>query len=136
VAAETNQLELLTSVKGAGRDRIRSALEEVRAIGVIVSDQEKLSQYLEEHIQVLQAIRPIAARLAAEFSSSYEIALEFFTSHSSSESYPVFFIRESSFSGTLMDSIRRFREEFGELFSFSSGWVAVTTDFSPLRKRV
>jgi hypothetical protein len=115
---------------------ISAALKRLRKTGIFVSEEPELSQYLLKHKEVLEAINPIGEALMERFSPQCEVILELFTSRSSSDSYPVFLLRQGSYDKTLMNELRSFRAQFERSFSFSSGWLAVTTDFRSPRRRV
>ena len=120
----------------ASADAARSTLQTLRSAGILINDEAAITEYLQRHHDVLKTLRPIATALTETFQEAFEISLQLFQSRSSADHYPVFFVRTEPPNETLMDRIRAFRENHQGLFSFSSGWVAVTTDFASPQKRV
>ena len=123
----------------SARNEIVSGMDPIDAInaatdsGVLVRDGRELSEYISKYPQVGRAVIEVIPPLARAFSADSQVSLEFFRSQSEADSYPVFFIRQSNYQPDIMARIGDFLGRHEEHFSFSSGWLGVTTDFRPPR---
>jgi hypothetical protein len=117
--------------------RVVKTLVAVKEKGVVIGDAdfEKLRQFLGKQSALAELIAALAPKLTEKFSDC-EVSLELYTSKSSGESYPAFFLRRGQYEKGFMAGIRSFQREFEALLSSAQGWLSVTTDFRPPRSRV
>jgi hypothetical protein len=125
-----HNLYMLASLTEARTNsRVLEVLADIKAFGISLRHEDAVANYLAKNEEVLEAIHPVAHALWNRFSNQCVITLEFFASHSSPDRYPVFFLRQAAYEKTFMLEVRRLLDEVEHLFSFKSGWLAVTTDF-------
>ena len=116
--------------------KIDAVFNSLKSLGIKVHRQKEIAAYISEHSDVRDCLYALSQAVMAHFSSKYSVSLEFFQSQSSGDKYPVIYIRSQRYDDEFMDELWSFRESIDHLFSFSSGFINITTDFKAPRESV
>lgn len=96
-----------------------------------ISHPADIREYLLNHQNLSKLLPSIAKLIRDKFSVDTQTSLEMFHDPEAQDSYLVFYIRQDNYEEDIMDKIDSISDIFEPSLEEMSGWLLVTTDFSP-----
>lgn len=110
---------------------IEAALKDLQGIAVGITQSEKVRDYLLRYTDMTSLIPLVCGMVRKKFDVDTYLSLEVYRDPEIEDEYLVLYVRQEDYDERLMDKIEEVCDEYEEMLSGKSGWLLVTTDFSP-----
>ncbi len=110
---------------------IEAALNDLQGIEVDVPQSEKVRDYLLRYFDLTSLIPLVCSMARKKFALEAYLSLELYRDPEIEDEYLVLYVRQENYDERIMDKIEDVCDEYEVMLSGKSGWLLVTTDFSP-----
>ncbi len=108
-------------------------LAEIQRSGVVSRQWTAVQGYLERYPDLAAVLPTICEHARHEFDPSDELAMEVYSDPEIKDEYLTLYIRQSRYDADIMARIERLSDAFSEQTDRASGYLLLTSDFSPPR---
>jgi len=111
---------------------VKEKINSLRTIEVILPHPSDVIDYVENHLDLVDVLYPIAEELSQSFGPEAELSLELYSDPEFDDRYLTFYVRQNEY-GDVLDKIDLVQQKFSPELEKKSGYLLITTDFRPPR---
>lgn len=110
-------------------DNLQKKLDSLSHFGILIPDQEEVSNYLIEHQDLIDLL-PLVAQITRKYiGDTHQLSISICTDPEGGESHLSLYIRMQQYSEDIFNKINAIESEYIDKLPGKSGWIIVTTDF-------
>lgn len=117
----------------AAHGEVDVQLAKLQRSGVVSRQWTAVQGYLERHPDLAAVLPAVCEQARQEFEPSDELAMELYRDPEIKDEYLTLYIRQSRYDADIMARIERVSDAFSEQIDHASGYLLLTSDFSPPR---
>jgi len=113
--------------------QIDQALERLRQLQIMVPQPAEVREYLNRYADVIDLVPSISNHARERFGIDTQLSLELYCDPEIDDEYLTLYVRQEQYDQSIFDNIENISAQFDTALAGKSGWLIVTTDFSPPR---
>jgi hypothetical protein len=110
-------------------DSLQKKLDSLSHFGILIPDQEEVSNYLIEHQDLIDLLPLVAQITRKHIGDTPQLSIGISTDPEGGESHLSLYIRMQQYSDDIFNKINAIESEYIDKLTGKSGWIIVTTDF-------
>jgi hypothetical protein len=108
---------------------IQKKLDSLSQFGILIPNQEEVSNYLIEHQDLIDLLPLVAQITRKHIGDTPQLSIGICTDPEGGESHLSLYIRMQHYSDDIFNKINAIESEYIDKLPGKSGWIIVTTDF-------